>query len=412
MPDSRDIRRHLLEFFNAGVHAVKGDTAVARYLEASSLNGEHYAISVGKAASAMLRGALDAMGEQIPRALLITKHDHVDHSLPDRDTPLEIIESSHPVPGNDSLYAGQRLLDFIAATPPDARLLVLISGGTSSLVDVLPEGMTLPDLQSLNNQLLATGVDIGSMNRVRKSVSCIKGGKLAAYLGQRSATCLLVSDVPGDHVEDIGSGLLCREGAAAIDKLPEALRRFVQTSSAEAVDESVWQRIDTYIVASLAHAKHAAAGAAKNVGYSVTIDQSFTEGDAAEVGVSIARALKEAEPGVHIWGGETTMMLPESPGRGGRNQHLALAAAVELSNSDNCCLLCAGTDGSDGPTQDAGGIVDGGTVARGEAKGGDVSKSLAAADAGSFLALSGDLLTTGPTGTNVMDLMIGLKLPN
>lgn len=409
MEDIRDVRRQLLDFFNAGVHAVKGDTAVAHFLRTNPLAGEHFAIAVGKAASAMLRGALDSAPEQIIRALLITKHHHVDESLRDCSTPVEIIESSHPVPGDDSLYAGKRLLEFIAATPHNAKLLVLISGGASSLVDVLPDGMTLDDLQALNGELLATGLDIGTMNRVRKSVSCVKGGKLAAYLGERSATCLLVSDVPGDRVADIGSGLLCREESGGREHLPARMEKFVQPSSADTVADEVWQRIDTHIVASLAHAKRAAGEAARRNGYEVSIDDSFTEGDATQAGVRIAAALKAAAPGVHIWGGETTMILPADPGRGGRNQHLALAAATGLAGAEGCYLLCAGTDGSDGPTQDAGGLVDGDTLARGEVSGGNAQRSLDAADSGNFLERAGDLVTTGPTGTNVMDLMIGLK---
>ncbi len=405
-------RTQLVDFFNAGVSAVAGDNAVAQHLTRSPLVGNCYVIAVGKAASAMLHGALCCLPGQVVQALLITKHGHVDAALRGHDTPIEIIESSHPVPGGDSLYAGQRLLAFIAATPADAQLLVLISGGTSSLVDVLPTGMTLDDLQVLNKALLAGGLDIADMNRVRKSVSCIKGGRLARYIGARKVHCLLISDVPGDHIADIGSGLLCAEPATGLANVPEQLAHYVQADAVQMVDSTVWRQIDSHIVASLAHARQAVAEAAQAAGYAVTVDSNFIRGDATTAGCELGALLKQAAPGVYIWGGESTMVLPVNPGRGGRNQHLALAAASVLHGSTGCYLLCAGTDGSDGPTGDAGGIVDGGTLSRGLACGGDWRAALDEADSGRFLQAAGDLLCTGPTGTNVMDLMIGLKLPS
>jgi len=410
LSESLRARQQLLAFFSAGVEAVVGDTAVAQYFGRAAPKSEYYAISIGKAASAMLRGALQSLSGRVVKSLLITKHGHVDATLRGCGKSVEIVESSHPVPDTDSLRAGRRLLSFIAQAPHDAHLLFLISGGTSSLVEVLPEEMSLADLRALNETLLAGGMDIGDMNRVRKAVSRIKGGRLAGHLGGRRATCLLVSDVPGDRVEDIGSGLLCRERAPITCVLADTLAEFVQASSADTVDTAVWGQIDTHIVASLDHAKRAVARAAIAAGHTVTVADHFVQGDAATAGRDLAESLKSASPGVYVWGGETTLVLPEDPGRGGRNQHLALAAAAALDGVAGCYLLCAGTDGSDGPTQDAGGIVDGGTLSRGRKSGFDWQSTLARADSGEFLQASCDLLTTGPTGTNVMDLMIGLKL--
>jgi glycerate 2-kinase len=410
LSESLRARQQLLAFFGAGVEAVVGDTAVAQYFGRAEPKSEYYAISIGKAASAMLRGALQSLSGRVVKSLLITKHGHVDATFRGCGESVEIVESSHPVPDMDSLRAGHRLLSFIAQAPHDAHLLFLISGGTSSLVEVLPEEMSLADLRALNETLLAGGMDIGDMNRVRKAVSRIKGGRLAGYIGGRRATCLLVSDVPGDRVEDIGSGLLCRERAPITCVLDDKLADFVQASSADTVDAAVWRQIDTHIVASLDHAKRAVAQAAIAAGHTVTVADHFVQGDATAAGRDLAESLKSASPGVYVWGGETTLVLPENPGRGGRNQHLALAAAAALDGVAGCYLLCAGTDGSDGPTQDAGGIVDGGTLSRGRKSGCDWHSALARADSGEFLQASCDLLTTGPTGTNVMDLMIGLKL--
>jgi hydroxypyruvate reductase len=156
-------------------------------------------------------------------------------------------------------------------------------------------------------------------------------------------------------------------------------------------------------------AKHAAAEVGKGLGLAVHFHERFVEGDAAERGRDLARQLVSGPPGLHVWGGETTVHLPERPGRGGRNTHLALAAALELAGRGDCYLLSAGTDGTDGPTEDAGALVDGGTVERASLDGFDAPEALRRADSGSALEASGDLIQTGPTGTNVMDLMLGLR---
>jgi hydroxypyruvate reductase len=179
---------------------------------------------------------------------------------------------------------------------------------------------------------------------------------------------------------------------------------------APAPDDVCFQKVTREIVATLDNAKSATVDAAKKLGYEAVIESAFVSGDAVETGTRLANKLLQFEPGtVHVWGGETTVTLPESPGRGGRNQSMALAAALMLQGHAGLWLLAAGTDGTDGPTDDAGALVDGGTIARGEQAGRDAKQSLARADAGNFLEASGDLLQTGPTGTNVMDIMLGLK---
>jgi hydroxypyruvate reductase len=164
------------------------------------------------------------------------------------------------------------------------------------------------------------------------------------------------------------------------------------------------------IVANLQMAKQAAAQQARTLDYAVRVEPEFIVGDAAEAGRRLAARLRVGPAGVWIWGGESTVVLPPSPGRGGRNQQLALAAACELAGEQNCLFLSAGSDGSDGPTDDAGALVDGATIARAEREGFDAAATLRVCNAGELLQASGDLLSTGPTGTNVMDLMLGLKL--
>ena len=176
-----------------------------------------------------------------------------------------------------------------------------------------------------------------------------------------------------------------------------------------AADDPLFDTIESRIIASLGEAREAAEARARALGYGVRRHDEFISGEAAAVGEGLAMMLQAGAGCVHIWGGETTVHLPQDPGSGGRNQHLALAAAIRLEGCDDCVFLSAGSDGSDGPTEDAGALVDGGTVQRGSVEGLDPQACLAAADSGRFLAASGDLVHTGPTGTNVMDLMLGLK---
>jgi hydroxypyruvate reductase len=174
--------------------------------------------------------------------------------------------------------------------------------------------------------------------------------------------------------------------------------------------DPAFANLEYRIVARPADARIAAADAARELGYSALQHTELLRGDAEQAGRSLAAQVRGGEIGtVQAWGGETTVTLPARPGRGGRNQSLALAAAIDLAGCDGCLLLAAGSDGSDGPTDDAGALVDGATVQRGSGEGLDANRCLATADAGSFLAASGDLVTTGPTGTNVMDLVLGLR---
>ncbi len=400
----------LLAIFQAALAKVEGAAAVDSWLRKNPIDGPLRLVAIGKAAQSMALGARQVLGDQIESALIITKTDHLD-SLACQRLGWEGIEASHPVPDAMSLQAGERLLAFLAednALP----LLMLISGGASSLLEVPVKGVDLDFLARANSWLLGSGLDIVQMNRVRKSLSRVKGGGLLASMQGREIYALAISDVPGDAPAAIGSGLLVPEPDLA-DKvaqisLPDWLQSAVETGLAERPD-GITEGPDVHIVANLTLAKAAAAERAAESEHKVFLHEAFLDGEAGETGARLASLVQAGEPGVHIWGGETTVQLPEQPGRGGRNQHLALSAAITLSGSADCYLLAGGTDGTDGPTEDAGALVDGGTLQRIQAVGMDVSQALRAADAGSVLEASGDLITTGPTGTNVMDLVVGLK---
>lgn len=403
-------REDLLSIFQSALTAVDGRACVRDRLKERPLPGAVYMISVGKAACAMARGAQDVMGDLIAGALIITKKGYAE------PLPWPVLEAGHPLVDESSLAAGRQLIAFVDRIPTDAAVLVLISGGASALVEALPPPISLERFQEINRWILGSGLDINQYNRIRRRLSRLKGGRLAKLLSPRRVLCLVVSDVPGNDLRAIGSGPLVADEdlrrPLTIKGLPDLITEALKhMPPAPAPDDACFQNVKREIVATLDNAKTAAVEAAKKLGYQTFLESSFVSGDALEAGARLATKLLRSDPGtVHVWGGETTVRLPESPGRGGRNQSLALAAALVLQDQADVWFLAAGTDGTDGPTDDAGALVDGATVARGVHAGLDARRSLEQADAGSFLEASGDLLQTGPTGTNVMDVMLGLKV--
>jgi glycerate 2-kinase len=340
--------------------------------------------AVGKAATAMARGAQEALGSAIRHTLIITRDEHGLDELRARSSP-EVWLSAHPVPDERSLAAGARLLAWVRELPASAQPLFLISGGSSSLVEVLEPPATLHDLEQLTRQGLASGVDIAELNARRVALSRLKGGRLTGELHGRAARALFVSDVPNDDPGVIGSGLL---GPAAAG-----------------------DRVERQVVANVDHAVAAVAGRARELGFSVHAPERRFAGSATRLAARFAHELRLTAAQLCVWGGESTVQLPPQAGRGGRNQHLALAAARLISGHGDLLLLAAGTDGIDGVTPDAGAVVDGETCARVAIAGLDPDECLAQADSARALEASGDLVHTGPTGTNVGDLVIGLKLP-
>jgi glycerate 2-kinase len=407
--DASVVRQHLVRIFRAGIDAVHGTRCVADYLEKYPLRGSVHVVAIGKAAGAMARGALQVLDGRVEGGLIVSKDGHIDPDL-SRDRRFDCMETGHPLPDARSLAAGQVMRDFLEALPGDAGLLFLLSGGASSLIELLPDGVKLQELQRLTAWLLGSGLDIGAMNRIRQSVSLIKGGRLASLLRGRKAMVLLMSDVAGDDPAVIGSGPLYpvdNDMAAARD-LPawvEQLTRKIPQRPA-AVHAG---RVSHHVIASLDMALAAAAEQGRALGYPATIMCDRLAGDATRAGRGVVVRLRDMPTGLYLWGGETTFRLPGEPGRGGRNQHLALAAAGAMDGHAGMMLLAAGTDGTDGPTTAAGAVVDASTFSRIRASGLDPEDCLRRADSGTCLAACGDLLSTGPTGTNVTDMVIGIK---
>jgi hydroxypyruvate reductase len=374
--------RHLaLELFAGALRAVDGRAAVARALRGQRASGPVFAI--GKAASAMALGAFDALGDSIEEVLVVTKDGHADPDLA-RLRQVTVIESAHPVPDERSIAAGAELECRLARLGKASQPIFLISGGSSSLIDSLREGIALSDLRALNEQGLGSGLDISALNAERARVSRLKRGGVARLLGGRPATALFISDVPADDTDVIGSGLLGRDGSNE-----DHVRRIVVAS----VDVAVGQ----VLALAPAHGLELQGRAAR------------FDGDAAEVAGDFVAAMRTTGSDGLVWGGESTVRLPANHGRGGRNTHLALAAARLLRAGDSFTILAAGTDGTDGPTSDAGAVVDAGSVERAELGGCDIERAFREFDSGTALEAAGDLVHTGPTGTNVGDILIGIK---
>lgn len=363
-------RADAVEIWQAAVDAVGGKAATRAGLE--DVETPDKILAVGKAAGAMAIAALEQFGD-IP-TVVVTKDGHGD-GLPRHVT---LIEAAHPVPDARSVAGGAALREAVSSMPIGSRLLLLVSGGASALAEDPVEGKTLDDLKELNTRLLAEGLDITAMNKERRKYSRIKGGGLLAAFKGHCVTVLAISDVPGDDLAVIGSGI----GAAPQN--PEFTFR-------------------AKIVASNAIARHAAERAAHSKGFTVEVNAETLHADLETLASRIGTQLRNMPPGVLVLGGEPTVVLPPNPGRGGRNQALALALAREIQGIRELVVVVGGTDGTDGPTDAAGGIVDGATWDD------DAEIALKNADSGRFLEKKDALLKTGPTGTNVMDVLVAIK---
>ena len=378
------------------------------------------AVALGKAAPAMARGARGALGQdRAARRLLV--RTHATPSL--LDPAWEQLSGGHPLSDRQSLEAGGRVLRWLAELPPGAPLLALVSGGSSACVEALAGGLTLADLTATQRALLASGLPIDAFNTVRKHLSVLKGGgALRACRGPVLA--LLLSDVPDDAPGTIGSGPFAADPStfaaalAAVESLavPEGVRQRLAAGARGELPETVkpgdpeLARLEAQVVGSASTAVAGAADAARQSGLAVTTGRLAGEAAAAARDlVERGRAIAGSRVAL-ILGGETTVTLGPKPGRGGRNQELALAAARQLAGGRGELVLTLATDGEDGPTRAAGGIVDGASWAALACAGIEPAAALAGHDSQRALAaLPGALLETGNTGTNVGDLAVYLR---
>ena len=408
----KDVR--IQRILSAALKAVDPFDAVKKHLP--DLDGRVFGLGIGKAAIPMM----DALAErtQLSGALAITKFAS---SLSRKLYP--VIESGHPVPDARSLNAGERVLEFVSSLQADDTLVCLISGGGSALMTLPYEGITLDDMQAMTRALLASGARIDEINTIRRSLDRVKGGGLARATKARVIS-LILSDVIGNPLEAIASGPTAPDPTTPEDALA-ILKKYdiakivsksiIQTLEAGSLLPNLQQQaidlqnVQNIIIGDNRLAAHAAAQQAQLEGFRAEVLTNNLQGEARDVGVMLAGTLraetsKDVHPFCLIAGGETTVTI-KGKGKGGRNQELALSAVKELADLENIMLISLGTDGDDGPTDAAGAVVTGESAQRAASLGLDAADYLARNDAYSFFDVLGDLLKTGPTGTNVNDLI-------
>ncbi|HEY57890.1 MAG TPA: glycerate kinase [Anaerolineae bacterium] len=395
--------------------------------------GRIWVVAVGKAAYPMAYAAREVLGDHLHGGVVLTKAGHAGPSLP----PLEVREAGHPVPDARGVQAAQAIEALLAQARADDLVLLLLSGGGSALLVSPAPPLSLEDLRRTTDLLLASGATITEVNAVRKHLERLKGGQLARLAAPARVVALVLSDVLGDPLDAIASGpaapdpttfaeawaVLVRYGLA--ERVPRAVRERLQAGLRGEIPETpkpgdlLFARVRHHIVGSVRVAAEAALTEAQCLGFHAAIATTTLEGEAREVGRALAAVLREMavygrplqRPACLIWGGETTVTLGAGPhGRGGRNQELALAAVYPLAGMPGALLVAFATDGTDGPTDAAGAVVDGETLTRAWALGRDPRKALARHDAYDFFAPLGALLRPGPTRTNVNDLTLLLTI--
>jgi hydroxypyruvate reductase len=384
--------------------------------------GRVIVLGCGKASAAMARTAEDILGDRIAGGFVVVKDGY---TVPTRR--VAIAEAGHPVPDARGEAAATRLLESAAGATAADLVLVLLSGGASALTPAPAAGIALAEKQAVTRLLLGAGATINELNAVRKHLSRFKGGQLARVAAPARVLTLVLSDVIGDPLDVIGSGPTAPDPTTFADALdvlsarvpaadvPASVRARLAAGHRGEVPETpkpgdpIFERVTHVVAGNNEVIVGAAAREAERLGWNVDVLTRSLQGEARDA----ARALVEharrlAPPACVIAAGETTVTVRGS-GRGGRCQEFALAAALALDPEDSLVVLAAGTDGTDGPTPAAGAVVDGATPRRVVAAGGDPEAALAANDAYSALGAAGDLLVTGPTNTNLLDLYLVLN---
>lgn len=427
-------REHVLSVLSAALDAVDPIQAVRRSLrrEGNLLHvaGRTYdlreyrhvlVVGGGKAGAPMAAAVETILGDSITAG-----HVNVKYGYTTPTRRITVHEAGHPVPDEAGVEGTRMMLDLLRDVSPEDLVLCLISGGGSALMTQPVEGVSLEDMQALTGLLLRSGAPIQAMNAVRKHLSGVNGGQLARLAYPATVITLILSDVVGSPLDVIASGptvpdpttfsdaLAVLDQYDIIHEVPESIRHYLSVGAVETpkTGDPVFARVHNVIVADNAAAARAAAARAEVLGFHTLMLSTYVEGEAREVAKVLSALAKQiaatnqplAAPACLLLGGETTVTV-RGTGRGGRNQELALAAALAVQGLDRVMIASLATDGSDGPTNAAGGVVDGTTVQRGQALGLDARTALVTNDAYPYLEAVDDLLVTGPTNTNVNDLM-------
>ena len=422
------LRRQALQIFQAALKASDPVEAVLRHVRRQGevlVAGRHrynlktfrnvYVIGAGKASAQMARAVERLLGRRITTGLV-----NVPHAVKLRR--IECQEAGHPIPDRRGLAGARRIAGIASQAGPDDLVVFLISGGASALLPLPAPGITLAQKQKITRSLLECGATIHEINCVRKHISAIKGGQLARLAYPATLLTLVLSDVIGDNLDAIGSGptvpdrttlaearAICAKYRIAVE-LPD-------TEETPKFGDRIFAKSHHVLVGSNALAVDAAAEEARKLGFHTLVLSTFLEGEAretAKVHAAIAKEIRTSNrplkaPACVISGGETTVTV-RGQGLGGRNQEFALAAALAIEGARDTVILSGGTDGIDGPTDAAGAIADGTSIARAAALGRNAALDLANNDSYHYFEALGDLIKTGPTGTNVADVQIILVL--
>jgi glycerate-2-kinase len=428
-------RFHAETIYRAAVAAVQPAVLLQQFLSADEngirINNEQLniqtnsiiVIGAGKAAAAMAQSVETIPGNYIKAGFITTKYEH---ALPLQK--INCIEAAHPVPDEQSILAVQQTIELLQQTTTGDVIICLLSGGASSLWADVPDGIALNELQLCFDLLLKSGANISEMNCVRRHLSSVKGGQLLRYAPNVRWFTLIISDVPGDTIQDIASGPTSADVTSFADainiinkyhlqqQLPHSVLQHLQKGiNGEIADtvkpgEALLNNVENIIIGSNKTCIAAAKQKAEELGYTVLVHDEMLTGDAADTAQMILQKVTQyhsIKPACLLFGGETTVTVT-GKGKGGRNQHLALCALNQLTDSQNITLLAAGTDGTDGPTDAAGAFADNALRKTAERQQLSINDAIVNNDAYHFFEKVNGLLKTGATQTNVMDIVIVL----
>ena len=397
-------------FIQNALHAAQPDEAVKKALGAIALKNKKrvFLVAIGKAAWQMSKAAIDLVGDRIDDGVVITKYDHAKGPLP----KVRIFEAGHPVLDEATLTATQEALTLTQKLDTEDAVLFLVSGGGSALFE--QPAVELSELRSITEEMLAKGADIVEMNTIRKRLSHVKGGRFALHVAPAHVYAIILSDIIGDPLDMVASGPAYPDSSTAQEALA-IVHKYDLTLSTVAKEKlmeetpKILNNVTTMVTGSVTELCRSAEETALSLGYTPHVLTASLRGEAKEVGsfmASIAEYHQDSKRSLaYIAGGETIVRLTGS-GKGGRNQEIALSAAQTLSSLRDTCLFSIGSDGTDGPTDAAGGYVDRDSYAKLLALGVDPFEVLMRNDSYHALQAIDGLIMTGPTGTNVNDLTV------
>lgn len=406
---NRELHQDAQRIVDYAIRQVLPDAAVREALRNKRYSGNVYLAAVGKAAWQMAKAALECLPEPPVKGIVLTKYGHVKHPLPG----MVCYEAGHPVPDDNSFKGTRAILELTADLTAEDTVLFLLSGGGSALFE--QPLVTAAELQNITKQLLDSGADITEMNTIRKRLSGVKGGRFAEHCAPAGVEAVILSDVLGNAADMIASGpavpdtSTCAQALDIAEKYKLDLSDRARACLMEETPKSL-ENTTVRIIGSVKELCHAAEEACRQLGYRTVFLTDYLDCEAREAGRFLADILRShagnGEKLAFLAGGETVVHVT-GHGRGGRNQELALAAAAGIAGL-NAAVFSVGSDGTDGPTDAAGGYADGDTLRALEEQGYSLSAVLAENDAYHALKAVGGLIVTGPTGTNVNDVAVAL----